>query len=128
MALKRKHILLGVSGSIAAYLSCDLSRRLIKAGAEVQVVMTAGAKEFITPLTLQTLTSRPVIQGMFDEIKQWDVEHVGAAQWADVFVIAPATANVMAKLTYGLADDQLTASFLACEKPKVIAPAMNTAM
>ena len=126
--LKGKHILLGVSGSIAAYLSCDLARRLIKAGAEVQIVMTAGAREFITPLTLQTLTARPVILGMFDEIKQWDVEHVGAAQWADVFVVAPATANVMAKFTYGLADDQLTASFLACEKPKVIAPAMNTAM
>ncbi len=123
-----KKVLLGISGSIAAYLACDLARWLIKAGAQVQVVMTEGAKEFITPLTLQTLTGRPVIQGLFDEVKQWDVEHVGAAQWADVFVIAPATANVMAKLAWGLADDSLTATFLACTKPKVIAPAMNTAM
>ncbi len=123
-----KKVLLGISGSIAAYLACDLARRLIKVGAQVQVIMTEGAKEFITPLTLQTLTGRPVIQGLFDEVKQWDVEHVGAAQWADVFVIAPATANVMAKLARGLADDSLSATFLACTKPKVIAPAMNTAM
>jgi phosphopantothenoylcysteine decarboxylase/phosphopantothenate--cysteine ligase len=126
--LKDKHVLLGVSGSIAAYLSCDLARKLIKAGAQVQAVMTDGAAKFITPRTLQSLTGRPVIQGMFDEIKQWNIEHVGAAQWADVYVVAPATANVMAKLAQGLADDSLTASFLACEKPKVIAPAMNTAM
>ncbi|MCL2120736.1 MAG: bifunctional phosphopantothenoylcysteine decarboxylase/phosphopantothenate--cysteine ligase CoaBC [Clostridiales bacterium] len=126
--LEGKHVLLGISGSIAAYLSCDLARKLIKAGAQVQTVMTDAAKAFITPLTLQTLTGRPVIQGMFDEVKQWDVEHVGAAQWADVFVIAPATANVMAKLTWGLADDSLTAAFLAFDKGRVIAPAMNTVM
>ncbi|MDR0468453.1 MAG: bifunctional phosphopantothenoylcysteine decarboxylase/phosphopantothenate--cysteine ligase CoaBC [Peptococcaceae bacterium] len=126
--LKDKHILLGISGSIAAYVACDLARSLIKAGAQVQVVMTEGAKQFVTPLTMQTLTGRPVIQELFDEVRQWDVEHVGAAKWADVYVVAPATANVMAKLALGLADDSLSASFLACDKPKVIAPAMNTVM
>jgi len=123
-----KRVLLGVSGSIAAYLSCELARSLIKAGSLVQVVMTDGAQQFISPLTMQTLTGRPVIRGLFDEVKQWNVEHVGAAQWADVFVVAPATANVMAKFANGLADDSLSAIFLACDKPKVLAPAMNTTM
>ena len=126
--LKDKHILLGVSGSIAAFMACELARKLIKAEAQVQVVMTEGAEAFITPLTMQTLTGRPVIRGLFDEVRQWNVEHVGAAQWADVLVVAPATANVMAKFARGLADDSLSATFLACDKPKVIAPAMNTVM
>ncbi len=126
--LSGKKILLGISGSIAAYKACDLASQLVKAKAEVQVIMTDGACQFVTPLTLQTLTGRPVMRGLFDEVKQWKVDHIGAAGWCDVFLVAPATANVVAKFACGIADDLLSATWLACQKPKVIAPAMNTAM
>lgn len=126
--LSGKKILLGVSGSIAAYKACELASRLIKEGAEVRVILTAGAREFVTPLTFQTLTGQPVMQGLFDEVREWKVEHIGAAQWCDCFVVAPATANVLAKFAWGLADDLLSAVWLACCRPKLLAPAMNTAM
>lgn len=126
--LSGKKILLGVSGSIAAYKACELASGLVKLGAEVQVIMTEGAREFVAPLTFQTLTGRPVTRGLFDEVKQWKVEHIGAAQWCDAFLVAPATANVIAKFAAGIADDSLSATWLACGKPKLLAPAMNTAM
>ena len=100
--LSGKKILLGVSGSIAAYKACELASGLVKLGAEVQVIMTEGAREFVAPLTFQTLTGRPVTRGLFDEVKQWKVEHIGAAQWCDAFLVAPATANVIAKFVAGL--------------------------
>ena len=105
-----------------------MASRLIKEGAEVRVILTAGAREFVTPLTFQTLTGQPVMQGLFDEVREWKVEHIGAAQWCDCFVVAPATANVLAKFAWGLADDLLSAVWLACCRPKLLAPAMNTAM
>ncbi|MDR1192825.1 MAG: bifunctional phosphopantothenoylcysteine decarboxylase/phosphopantothenate--cysteine ligase CoaBC [Peptococcaceae bacterium] len=127
-AFQAKRILLGISGGIAAYKACELASRLIKAGAEVQVIMTGNATKFVAPLTLRTLTGRPVMLGMFDEVKQWKVDHIGAARWADACLLAPATANLMAKLAWGLADDLLSATCLACAKPLVIAPAMNSGM
>jgi phosphopantothenoylcysteine decarboxylase/phosphopantothenate--cysteine ligase len=126
--LKGKKIALGISGSIAAYKAADLTSRLIKAGAEVQCIMTAGACEFITPLTLQTLSGRPVMQAMFAEPRQWNVEHIAVSEWADLFLVAPATANVIGKFAQGIADDLLSAVIMAAKKPVVIAPAMNTAM
>lgn len=126
--LSGKKIALGLSGSIAAYKGAELARLLIKAGAEVQCIMTAGACEFISPLTMRTLTERPVMQSMFEEPKQWNVEHIAVSRWADLFLIAPATANVIGKITHGIADDLLTAAVMAATVPVVIAPALNTAM
>ncbi len=126
--LSGKKIALGLSGSIAAYKGAELARQLVKAGAEVQCIMTAGACQFISPLTLRTLTERPVMQGMFEEPKQWNVEHIAVSRWADLFLIAPATANVIGKIANGIADDLLTAAVMAANVPVVIAPAMNTSM
>ena len=126
--LSGKKIALGLSGSIAAYKGAELARLLIKAGAEVQCIMTAGACEFITPLTMRTLTERPVMQSMFEEPKQWNVEHIAVSRWADMFLIAPATANVIGKIAHGIADDLLTAAVMAATVPVVVAPAMNSAM
>lgn len=126
--LKNKKIVLGISGSIAAYKAAELASTMTKSGAEVQCVMTEGACQFITPLTLQTLTGRPVMKDMFEPPKTWNVEHVALGQWADAFLIVPATANVIGKMAQGLADDLLTASLLACPAPIILAPAMNTVM
>lgn len=121
-------IVLGVTGSIAAYKAAELVRMLVREGHNVHVVMTAGATKFVTPLTFKTLSRNPVATGLFDEVASWEPHHVSLAQRADVFAVAPCTANVIAKIAHGIADDALTASILACRAPLVIAPAMNDAM
>lgn len=126
--LKGKTVLLGVTGGIAAYKMPNLARMLIKAGAEVYVIMTKNACEFITPFTFETLTKHKCIVDTFDKNFEYSVEHVSLAKKADLLIIAPATANVIAKLAYGLADDMLTTTALACTCHKIIAPAMNTNM
>lgn len=126
--LKGKTVLLGVSGGIAAYKMPNLARMLIKAGAEVHVIMTKNACEFITPFTFETLTKHKCIVDTFDKNFEYSVEHVSLAKKANLLIIAPATANVIAKLACGIADDMLTTTALACNCPKIIAPAMNTNM
>ena len=121
-------IILGVTGGIAAYKSADLCRQLIKAGAEVQIIMTRSATEFITPLTLETLTGRPAYFEMFERNRAWEIEHISFARWGHALVIAPATANIIAKMALGLADDPLSTTALAFRGPVLVAPAMNTAM
>ncbi len=126
--LKDKHILLAVSGGIAAYKACELTSTLMKKGAEVRVMMTENASEFVRPLTFDTLTGSRTVTDQFDRLHEVAVEHISLADWADVFVAAPATANLLAKLTYGLADDMVSTTALACSCPKVAAPAMNVHM
>ena len=128
MQLKNKTILLGVTGGIAAYKSASLTSLLVKSGAEVHVLMTENAKNFINPITFETLTGHKCVTDTFDRNFEFNVEHVALAKKADVVMIAPATANVIAKLAHGLADDMLTTTILACKCPKIIVPAMNTAM
>lgn len=123
-----KHIVLGVTGSIAAYKAAELARLMIKNKWEVSVVLTRAATRFVGELTFRTLTGRPVVIDMFQETEAWRPTHVSLADWADALVIAPCTANVMAKLAHGLADDALTATALACAAPLVVAPAMNEKM
>lgn len=127
MSLARKRILLGVSGGIAAYKSPDLVRRLRAAGAEVRVVMTAGARQFITPLTLQAVSAHPVYLDMFESAGS-GMEHIDLARWADVVLIAPASADLIARLAHGMADDLLTTVCLATAAPLALAPAMNQQM
>ena len=123
-----KHIALGVTGSIAAYKACELVPLFVKGGYGVSVVLTAGGEKFVTALTFQTLSRNPVCTALFDEPAGWEPEHIGIADHCDILVIAPCTANVIAKLANGLADDSLTSIALACVKPLVIAPAMNVNM
>ena len=125
---RTKHIALGVTGSIAAYKACELVRLFIKGGWGVHVVMTAAATRFVTPLTFRTLSQNSVYTGIFDETIDWHPEHIALADRCDVLVIAPCTANVIAKLANGIADDALTSLALAYTKPLVIAPAMNVNM
>lgn len=122
-----KNILVGVTGGIAAFKTCQMVSDLSKKY-NVQVVMTENATEFVNPLTFETLTGRKCLIDTFDRNFKYEVEHISAAKWADVFVVAPATANVIAKFAYGICDDMLTTTFLACKAPKIVAPAMNTAM
>ena len=126
--LKGKTVLLGVTGGIAAYKAAALASALVKLHAAVEVVMTQNATNFITPLTFEELTGRRVMVDTFDRNFQHQVEHISLAQRTDLLIIAPATANVCAKLAHGLADDMLTTTALACRCPKLIAPAMNTNM
>ncbi len=126
--LAGKRILLGVTGGIAAYKAPDLVSRLKKCGAEVKVVMTPHAEEFVTPLTFQTMSENVVYTNMFSTLDRMDVEHIALAKWADLIVIAPATANTIAKLAHGIADNMLTTVLLARHSPILIAPAMNTRM
>ncbi|MEW5973858.1 MAG: bifunctional phosphopantothenoylcysteine decarboxylase/phosphopantothenate--cysteine ligase CoaBC [Pseudomonadota bacterium] len=128
MNLTGKHILLGLSGGIAAYKACDLVRRLRDAGAEVRVVMTEGATHFVTPLTLQALSGHPVRTSLWDEAAEAAMGHIELARWADVILIAPASADVLARLAAGMADDLLTTLCLASEAPLFLAPAMNRVM
>lgn len=123
-----KHVVLGVSGGIAAYKSCELVSRLKKLGADVHVIMTRNAEEFVAPLSFETLSDNKVVRGMFEEREEHDVRHVALAKLADIFVVAPATANVIAKFARGIADDMLSTTWLASDAPKLVAPAMNTAM
>ena len=124
----KKNIILGITGSIAAYKAADIASLLTKAGHSVTAVMTADAQEFITPLTLQTLTRNPVVAGLYDEKQSWRPGHIHLADSADLLLIAPATANVLAKLAAGIADDALTAIALAIRAPILHAPAMNCKM
>jgi len=126
--LRGKTVLLGVTGGIAAYKAAALASALVKQHAAVEVVMTKNATEFITPLTFEQLTGRRVMVDTFDRNYNHQVEHISLAERTDLVLVAPATANVCAKLAHGLADDMLTTTVLACKCPKVIAPAMNTNM
>lgn len=126
--LSNKHILLGVTGSIAAYKIASLASMLKKQNADVTVIMTQNATNFINPITFETLTGNKCLTDTFDRNFQFQVEHVALAKQADVIMIAPASANIIAKAAHGLADNMLTTTLLACECPKIIAPAMNTQM
>lgn len=128
MLLKDKTILLGVAGGIAAYKSAALASLLIRAGASVHVIMTEHAKNFINPITFETLTGNKCISDTFDRNFEFQVEHVALAKKANAIIVAPATANVIAKLAHGIADDMLTTTILASGAPKLVAPAMNTGM
>ena len=126
--LSGKHVLLGVTGGIAAYKSAELVRRLREQDAEVRVVMTAGAREFITPLTLQALSGQPVHTDLLDPGTEAAMGHIELARWADVLLVAPATADFIARRVNGRANDLLAAVCLACKAPQAVAPAMNRAM
>lgn len=126
--LNGKHIVLGVTGSIAAYKIASLASMLVKRKASVTVIMTQNATNFINPITFETLTGNKCLVDTFDRNFQYSVEHVSLAKQADVFLVAPASANVIAKAAHGLADDMLTTTLLACQCPKIFAPAMNTRM
>lgn len=126
--LKGRFVVLGVTGSIAAYKSCEVIRLLKKRGANVQVIMTRSAMEFVKPLTFQVLSQNPVITEMFGEPSRWEVEHVALADKADIVLVAPTTANVMAKVAAGIADDMLTTTLLATRAKVLMVPAMNVHM
>ena len=126
--LKGKTVILGVSGSIAAYKIASLASALVKLHCDVHVIMTKNATNFIHPITFETLTGNKCLVDTFDRNFDYSVEHVALAKRADVVMVAPATANVIAKMAHGLADDMLTTTILACQCPKIVAPAMNTRM
>ena len=128
MNLTGREIVLGVTGGIAAYKSADLVSRLRHLGAHVHVIMTENATRFVSPLTFQTLSANPVVTDTFAAPEYWNVEHVALAKLAEVFVIAPATANILAKMAAGIADDMLSTTVLATKAPVLVAPAMNTGM
>jgi phosphopantothenoylcysteine decarboxylase/phosphopantothenate--cysteine ligase, prokaryotic len=128
MNLKGKNILLGVSGGIAAYKTITLASMLIKEGASVQVIMTKNATQFVTPLTFEEITKKKCLVDTFDRNFEYNVQHIEVAKAADVVMVAPASANVIAKLVHGIADDMLTTTILACTCKKILVPAMNTNM
>ena len=121
-------VVLGVTGGIAAYKSAEIASQLKKQGHDVYVIMTKHATEFIAPLTFETLTNHPVVVDMFTRETPWEVEHIALAKRADVFLVAPASANFLGKYANGIADDMLTTTVMATHAPVVIAPAMNDAM
>ena len=126
--LQGKNIVLGVTGGIAVYKVCNLVRLFKKAGANVDVIMTANATQFVTPLTFETLSNRPVVTDMFKRGGHWEVEHISLAKKADLFVVAPATADIIGKFANGIADDMLSTTFMATVAPVVVCPAMNVNM
>ena len=126
--LKGRNILLAVTGSIAAYKAASLASMQVKQHADVHVIMTKNAEQFISPVTFETLTGNKCLVDTFDRNFQFQVEHVSIAKKADVVMIAPASANVIGKIANGLADDMLTTTVMACRCQKIFAPAMNTAM
>ncbi|MFM1919605.1 MAG: Coenzyme biosynthesis bifunctional protein CoaBC [Candidatus Hydrogenedentota bacterium] len=126
--LRGKEIVLGVTGSIAAYKACEIASRLREAGAHVQAVLTRGGHQFLGSASLEGITGRPVITEMFDPSQNPDIEHIAVARRADLFLIAPASANVLAKAAHGIADDWLSTTLLATRAPILFAPAMNTQM
>jgi phosphopantothenoylcysteine decarboxylase/phosphopantothenate--cysteine ligase len=128
MMLKDKKIIVGITGGIAAYKTCEIVRRLKKMGAQVIVVMTQSAQKFITPLTLETLSENEVVTEMFPERRMWGVKHVHLANWADLILIAPATANTIGKIKAGIADDILTTVVMATKSKILICPSMNVNM
>lgn len=123
-----KNVVLGVSGGIAVYKACEIVSRLKKLGANVDVIMTDNAQEFVTPLTFQTLAKSAVVTNAFEPVKEYDINHISLAKKADIMVIAPATANVIAKFAKGIADDMLSTTYLASNATKLVCPAMNTNM
>lgn len=122
------NVVLGVTGGIAAYKAAEVASRLVKGGHSVRCAMTRHAAEFIAPLTLRSITNAPVALDLFEEPKSHEIEHIALAKWADVFAIAPATANILGKMASGIADDFLSTAWLATEAPVLVAPAMNTHM
>ncbi|MBE5769143.1 MAG: bifunctional phosphopantothenoylcysteine decarboxylase/phosphopantothenate--cysteine ligase CoaBC [Clostridiales bacterium] len=128
MKLTGKEVVLGVTGGIAAYKACEVVSRLRKLGASVHVIMTQNATEFVQPLTFETLSNHPVVTDTFARPETWEVEHIALAKRADLFLIAPATANILAKMACGIADDMLSTTVLATKAPVLVAPAMNTGM
>ena len=122
------NVVLGVTGSIAAYKACELVRLLVKRGDDVHVVMTEHARAFVTPLTFQTLSRNPVECNLFEDPQDWKPEHISLAAAADLVVVAPATANILAKMAHGIADDLLSSTLLATKASVVVAPAMNDGM
>ncbi|GEN09045.1 Phosphopantothenate-cysteine ligase /Phosphopantothenoylcysteine decarboxylase [Myxococcus fulvus] len=127
-ALKGRRIVVGVAGGIAAYKACELVRELGRAGAEVRVAMTEAARQFVTPLTFQALSGHPVLTDYFDPSQEGNFGHLDLARWAEAFVVAPATADLLARVRAGMANDAVTTSLLAFRGPVVLAPAMNVAM
>ena len=123
-----RKVLIGVTGSIAAYKAAELVRLFVKGGDEVRVVMTGAACEFVRPLTFQTLSRNPVLVDQFAAPAGWRPEHVSLAEWADLVVVAPATANTIAKMAHGIADNLLSATLLATRAKVAVAPAMNEGM
>lgn len=126
--LQGKKIVLGVTGGIAVYKAVDLVSRLRKAGCEVRVVMTEHAQQFVTPLTFKEISGNAVATSMWNANQEFNVEHIALANWADAFLVAPATANILAKMACGIADDLLSTTLLAAQAPIVVCPAMNTGM
>jgi phosphopantothenoylcysteine decarboxylase/phosphopantothenate--cysteine ligase len=126
--LKGKTVVLGVSGGIAVYKAAEITSRFVKLGADVKVIMTKHAQEFVAPLTFQGISNNPVVTDMFAPPTRWDVEHIALAKAADIFIIAPATANVIGKMNAGIADDMLTTTVMATRAPVLLAPAMNVGM
>lgn len=126
--LEGRKVVLGVTGGIAAYKAAELTRALVKGGAHVRVIMTVNAKEFITPLTMQTLSGNPVCSGMFLPQENFEMTHISLSDFADILVIAPATANIIGKIASGIADDLLTTTVMAAKAPVLICPAMNVNM
>lgn len=126
--MRGKHIIVAVSAGIAAYKAIEVVSRLRKKGAEVKVVMTQNATHIASPLTFGEISGHPVALDMFEQVHQWDVEHIALATWADVYVVVPATANVIGKIYAGIADDMLTTTIMATTAPKYLCPAMNTEM
>ena len=124
----KKCVVLGVTGGIAAYKACEILRLLQKQGIDVFVVMTKNACQFVTPLTFETLSGHPVATDTFVRPATWEVEHIALAKRADLFLIAPATANIIGKMACGIADDMLSTTVMATKAPVMIAPAMNTGM
>ncbi len=125
MEMTGKSVVVGVCGGIAAYKVVEVVSRLKKLGADVDVIMTANAQKFVTPLTFRSLSHRPVVTDMFDEPEYWDIKHISLAKKADLFIIAPATANIIGKLASGIADDMLSTTVIATKAPVLIVPAMN---
>jgi phosphopantothenoylcysteine decarboxylase/phosphopantothenate--cysteine ligase len=128
MSIANKHIIIGISGGIAAYKTLSLIRLLVKNGAEVKVVTTQNALHFVTKLSLQTLSKNKIYDDVFAEINDFSTEHISLSDWADAMIVAPATANIIGKFANGIADDALSTTFLALNKPIFIAPAMNSKM
>ncbi len=126
--LNNKNIVMGVAGGIAAYKAVEIVSRLKKLGASIHVIMTAAATNFVTPLTFREISGNPVVTDMWDEPKKWNVEHIALATKADLFLVAPATANMIGKIANGIADDMLSTTIMATKAPVLFAPAMNSNM
>ena len=125
---EKKRVVIGVTGGIAVYKALDIISALRKQDVEIKVIMTESAKQFVTPLAFQSLSQNMVITDMFAEPKAWEIQHIALAQWADIMLIAPATANIIGKVANGIADDMLSTSIMATEAKVIFAPAMNTKM